>query len=112
MQANKVKVRFKDVRQGVTIYVAHPVYGIERWNVLERPHYNPCTRSFFVKVLENGKYVNRRSLADAGITRYSNGRRAFFKLKHAKEWARIWATHKGFQKQQAEHEKYIAYFRG
>jgi len=62
MQANKVKVRSKGVRQGVTLYVAHPVYGIERWNGLERPHYNPYTRSFF---------------------------------------------RKGFQKQQAEHEKYI-----
>lgn len=37
MQASKVKVRLKDIRHGVKVFVAHPVYGIDEYTLLSRP---------------------------------------------------------------------------
>lgn len=110
MKTKNVKVRAKDVKHGVTIYTAHPVYGIDSYVVLGKPYINKHTHSLFVKVLVrssigNHSYQTTKSLCDEGITSTYNDRRSFFKLKHAEEWMRKWKDDKGFQKRQKEHEE-------
>lgn len=104
MKTKNVKVRMQDIKQGVTIYVAHPVYGINKYIIKGKPFLSKYTNSLFVKASWNG-YDTKFSLADAGITSTYNDRRAFFKLKHAKTWEREWASDKGFLRRQAEHER-------
>lgn len=112
MKTKNVKVRLKDVKAGVTMYVAHPVYGIEKHFVLGLPYQN-SNIGLFVKVktshaenFEKGNYVNSRSLCDMGITSLYNDRRTFFKLKHAQEWMNKWSKQEGFIRRQAEHEEW------
>lgn len=115
MKTANVKVRVKDVRKGVTMYTAHPIYGIDKYVADGRPFMVAGVGLFVnVKVQSqfsvNGSYVTKRSLCDAGITPGNsyNGRRTFFKLKHAQAWMDKWATDKGFRKSHAEHERWCA----
>lgn len=115
MKTAKVKVRVKDVRQGVTMFTAHPVYGINKYVATGKPFMVQGIGLFVnVKVQSNfsvnGSYVTKRSLCDAGISPGNsyNGRRTFFKLKHAQAWMDKWATDKGFQASHAEHERWCS----
>lgn len=108
------RVRVKDIKAGVTIYVAHPVYGIEKRVIAGRPYMNANTNSLFVccmcRFLSNGEvYYSDHSLRDMGITEGSsyNGRRTFFKMKHAEAWADKWKHDAGFKAQHARHEENI-----
>lgn len=110
MKAKNVKVRAKDVKAGVTAYVAHPVYGIDKVIFKAKPKINKHTNSLFVEAMSGnaaGRYMfeRDRSLCDMGITAQYNGRRTFFKLKHAEAWVKKWGTDLRFQKDQAEHEE-------
>lgn len=111
MKTANVKVRVKDVKAGVTAYRSHPVYGIEKIIFMGKP-YQHMGIGLFVDVMKESRlgyapYVTKKSLCDAGITpgKGYNGRRTFFKLKHAQEWQRKWATDLGFIRQQADHEE-------
>lgn len=115
MKTANVKVRVKDVRKGVTMYTAHPIYGIDKYVADGRPFMVAGVGLFVnVKVQSqfsvNGSYVTKRSLCDAGITPGNsyNGRRTFFKLKQAQAWMDKWATDKGFRKSHAKHERWCA----
>lgn len=111
MKTKNVKVKFKDIKQGVTLYISHPVYGIERLTVVGKPYYHKTVRSFFVTVVQHydmGNYKTERSLNDMGVTSTYNDRRTFFKLKHAEEWAKTWSTDKGFQQRHAAHEEWCS----
>jgi len=115
MKTANVKVRVKDVRQGVTMYTAHPVYGINQYVAAGKPFMVQGIGLFVnVKVKSmfsvTGSYVTKRSLCDAGISPGNsyNGRRTFFKLKHAQAWVKKWATDKGFQASHAEHERWCS----
>ena len=109
MKTKNVKVRVKDIKQGVTIYIAHPVYGIEKVEVTSKPYINKHTKLLFMRfrtICETwGEYEGTHSLWDAGITSTYNDRRSFFKLKHAEEWVRKWSKDKGFIRRHAEHEE-------
>jgi hypothetical protein len=107
MKTANTKVRLKDLRAGVTVYTAHPHYGIEKRVILGRPYVSKHTGSLFVKCLEQcdwGTFEHDFSTRDAGITGLYNGRRTFFKLKHAQAWAKKWQTQPGFRKDHARHE--------
>ena len=111
MKTANVKVRVKDVRKGVTMYTAHPVYGINKYMVDGKPFMVDGLGLFVnVKVesvFNKGEFhISKRSLCDAGISPGNsyNGRRTFFKLKHAQAWVKKWVTDKDFRKSQAEHE--------
>lgn len=115
MKTSNVKVRVKDVRQGVTMYTAHPVYGIESYKVMSKPFMNSDIGLFMMvekqsSLWEGWTYKTKKSLCDAGILPGNSykGRRTFFKLKHAQAWVKKWATDKGFQESQDEHEKWCA----
>ena len=116
MKTSNVKARVKDIRQGVTLYIAHPVYGINKYVAHGRP-FMVYGLGLFVNVKvqsqlfsKRGSYVTKRSLCDAGISPGNsyNGRRTFFKLKHAQAWVKKWATDKGFQASHAEHERWCS----
>lgn len=95
MKTKNVKVRLKDIKQGVTVYVAHPVYGIEKLLVDSKPYMHPTVKSLFIRtVTEYGKSTD--SLRDMGVYGYYNGRRTFFKLKQAEEWMRKWSKSESF----------------
>lgn len=108
------RVRVKDVKAGVTIYVAHPVYGIEKHVIASRPYINKNTGSLFAKFRSRLSHHSSRtfSLADAGITEGDsyNGRRAFFKRKHAVAWMEKWGKDKGFIAQHKRHEELCSEF--
>lgn len=109
MKTANVKVREKDIKQGVTIYVAHPVYGIDKYRIKGKPYLHKVVNCMFVDVehiLENNSFNTYTSLRDCGIIKGSsyNGRRTFFKLKQAKEWMDKWVTQKQFKEQQEFHE--------
>lgn len=105
MKTKNVKVRMQDIKQGATIYVAHPVYGINKYIIKGKPFLSKYTNSLFVKAVWDGHNIEV-SLVDAGITSTYNDYRSFFKLKHAKAWEREWASNKGFIHRQAEHERF------
>lgn len=90
MKTGNCRVRVKDIKSGKTIYVAHPVYGIEKHTLIGRPYNSQFTNSLFANTTKMfcGK-PEMFSLCDAGITAGSgyNWRRSFFKLKHAEDWA-------------------------
>lgn len=111
MKTKNVKVRLKDVKAGLTMYVSHPVYGIEKFVVIGRP-FQVGSIGLFVDVkisygdnFESGNYINDRSLSDMGITSLYNDRRTFFKLKHAKEWQNKWSKQEGFIRRHEQHEQ-------
>lgn len=117
MKTKNVKVRLEDVKAGVTMYVSHPVYGIEKHVVMGKPFLSKHTNSLFVKVksfygdnFEDGNYVSERSLCDMGITSLYNDRRTFFKLKHAKEWQNKWSKQEGFIRRHEQHEQWCEDF--
>lgn len=108
MKTRNVKARVADMKAGVTIYTAHPVYGIVKRLITGRPYmekgiglFVPCFvyRSF-------GGYETTSSLCDMGVSPGNsyNGRRTFFKLKQAEAWAKKWATDTGFKIGHARHE--------
>ena len=109
MKTKNTKARLKDIKAGVTLYVVHPVYGIEKLTVMDRPYMHNSVGSYFVKVRcehslgYNWSYTTDRSLKDMGITSTYNDYRTFFKFKHAEEWQKKWADDKGFQKRHAAH---------
>jgi hypothetical protein len=95
MKTANVKVRLKDIRQGVTIYISHPIYGIEHLIVSSKPKVSKTTGALFfsaTRLFDNGLIVHDtlESIRDSGICGGNsyNGRRTFFKLKHAEEWQR------------------------
>lgn len=112
MKTKNVKVRIGDIRQGRVAYVAHPVYGIEKVAFLGRPYINKTVESPWVDTItypgQSSGYERGRSLCDMGVTDLYNGRRTFWKLKHAEAWVKKWGTDLGFQAQQAEHEEFCA----
>ena len=113
MSIKNTRVRLKDIKAGATIYVSHPVYGIDTVKVLSKPfNLNYHNSQFFrVKVIQSTHSVvlnsSTLSLRDCGITNGAsyNGRRAFKKLKQAQQWAKIHGTDAAFIKQHALHEK-------
>ena len=116
MKTKNTRVRVRDIKQGVMIHTAHPVYGISSYLVVSRP-YMVEGIGLFMKVKRKcsiyGKtYVTERSLNDAGITPGNsyNGRRTFFKLKHAEAWVKKWGTDIGFIKSHTEHERRYSVF--
>ena len=113
MKTKNVKARLQDIKQGVTLYTSHPIYGIDVCVVIGKPYMNKNTRSLFIPVvvqssLRQGTYKTERSLCDMGVTALYNDCRTFFKLKQAKEWQNKWINDKGFQQRQAEHEEWCA----
>ena len=96
MKVSKTKVRLKDLRAGITIYVASPMHGIEKYLVLSTPYkvdlgYS-ITKSYSMffrsrKYYSDWVYDSTTSARDAGIVANNyNDRKTFFKLKHAEEW--------------------------
>lgn len=113
MKTANVKARVKDIKAGVTLYTAHPVYGIDKTVVLGKPYLNSGTKSLFVKTkvfYSGGSYETENSLHDMGVTPGNsyNGRRTFFKLKHAEAWAEKWSKDLKFIQSQAEHEQWCS----
>jgi hypothetical protein len=103
MKTKNVKVRLKHIKQGITVYVSHPVYGIEKLRVESKPYMHPTVKSLFIDTLtEYGPSTN--SLHDMGVYSAYNGRRTFFKLKHAEKWMRKWSKSEQFIEQHARHE--------
>ncbi len=97
MKTKNTRVRVKDIKQGVVVYKSHPVYGIQKLEILGKPFVNPMTGSLFAKaVIAYDTWSNEDtfSLCDSGISSGSgyNFKRSFFKLKHAEEWARKMKT--------------------
>lgn len=103
------RVRVKDIKAGKVIYIAHPEYGIVKKVVTSKPYMNRNIGLFAkcVTQYDNFSVVTHFSLRDAGITEGDsyNGRRAFFKRKHAVAWAEKWAKDKSFIEQHARHEQ-------
>lgn len=111
MKTANTRVRVKDIKQGVTLYTAHPVYGIRKAVAIGKPYMINGIGLFFDCWREGSlygyeRYKDKESLCDSGITAGVgyNGRRTFFKLKHAEAWVKKWATDKGFQRDHAIHE--------
>jgi len=107
MKTKNCKVKTKDIRAGVTIYTAHPVYGIRTSVVMSRPFMNKGIGLFYkAKIMsEYGNYATNNSICDDGIKKGDsyNYRRTFFKLKHAEEWAKKMRTDKGFIRNHQRH---------
>lgn len=114
MKTKNVKVRVKDIKAGVTVYTAHPVYGIEKSVVINKPFMIKGSGLFFKvnSISKYGDYETEHSICDAGIKKGEsyNYRRTFFKLKHAEEWAKKMLTDKGFIKQQQRHDSHMKDF--
>ena len=112
MKTKNTKARLKDIKAGVTLYVSHPVYGIEKLIVIGRPYIHKSVGSHFVQVKQesrwstSGFFTDSRSLRDMGVTSTYNDRRSFFKLKHAEQWQKKWINNKAFQERQAAHERF------
>lgn len=109
MKTKNVKIKLKDVKAGVVGYVSHPVYGIEKVEFLGRPLrgrglFVDCKVTVCLGTDAEFSFVDDRSIRDMGIVDSYNGRRTFFKLKHAQAWAKKWATSEKFQADHAEHE--------
>lgn len=106
MKTSNVKVKVQDVKAGKVIYISHPVYGIEKKIITSKP-YRGGKGGLFADCYDDWMDESNFSLCDAGIgngNSYS-GRRAFFKLKQAQEWANKWKNDKGFIKSHEEHEE-------
>lgn len=109
MKTRNVKARVADMKAGVTVYTAHPVYGIDKRVITGRPYmergiglFVPC-----ISIYSGGSYKGTSSLCDMGVSPGNsyNGRRTFFKLKQAQAWMKKWATDTGFKQDQARHEQ-------
>lgn len=112
MKTKNCKVRTKDIKAGVTIYIAHPVYGIEQAVVTTRPYMVSDIGLFFNAKARSqyGDYNTEHSICDAGIKKGEsyNYRRTFFKLKQAEEWCKKIITDPRFIKQRNRHESLMA----
>lgn len=109
MKTANVKARVKDIKAGITLYTAHPVYGIDKCVVLSKPYVETSVKSLFIRTRVNsrfGSFNSTNSLVDMGVTPGNsyNGRRTFFKLKHAEAWVAKWSKDLGFIQQQTNHE--------
>ena len=113
MKTKNTRVRVKDVRQGRVVYIAHPVYGIRREVIASIPYIEKGI-GLFVKCVSKYSFAKTFSLGDAGITKGDsyNGRRTFFKLKHAEAWATKWAKDKEFIKKHQRHVARVSSFEG
>lgn len=115
MKTKNVRVRPQDLKQGVTVFKVHPIYGIEKYLITGRPYMHNDVGLFVPakQTYDDGfTFEDSFSLHDAGIidlrARHNpcdsyNGRRTFFKLKHAQEWMEKWSTQRQFKIQHAEH---------
>lgn len=98
MKTKNVKIKPKDIKAGVTAYIAHPFLGIDKVVFTSRPYVGkhsefPRANVLRVSELFVGKvYKSEVFLGDAGIITSYNDRRTFFKLKHAEEWVRKWSA--------------------
>ena len=117
MQTSKVKVRLKDIRAGVTVYTAHPVYGVDKAFITSRPFmkYLSCGAplALFVKTrvpssIYPGEFIEmEQSLSDMGVYfTYMTDRRTFFKLKHAEQWVKQQGSCPKFKERQENHDKW------
>jgi hypothetical protein len=89
MKTKNVRVRLQDIKHGQTVYISHPVFGIDKVTIVGKPFVSKYTKSLFVNMLHSNGIIEDRSLLDAGVIGDSyNGRRTFFKLKQAQEWQR------------------------
>ena len=110
MKTKNVKVKPEDVKQGRIIYVSHPVYGIQKKEITSKPYMISGIGMFVDCIVHfggNESYKNKFSLNDSGISKGNsrNGKRSFFKLKQAEEWAKKWSKDKSFILHQARHER-------
>lgn len=106
MKVKNTRLRFKDIKAGVTAYTSSNEFGVEYPLIFtSRPYkvfWNTSMRlgkafGWFANVRifytgsdgETYSFNATESLQDLGITKGSsyNGRRTFRKLKHAEEWA-------------------------
>ena len=114
---SKIKVRTKDLKSGVTVYVSHPVYGIEKMLILSKP-YNfgqgflgkpipivKCYHMIAGKYIKTTGYLNDMGICEGNTT---NGRRTFFKLKHAVAYQESMMLCPKFLKDQEDHERRCA----
>ena len=105
MKTKNVRVRVKDIKQGVQIFRSHPFFGVEEIQVKSRPYNSSLVGSLFAK--SASKYGDDTfSLSDAGIMNGEsyNDRRTFFKRKQAEEWAKKMKTDKAVI---ARHEAHL-----
>jgi hypothetical protein len=89
MKTKNVRVRAKDIKQGVRIFISHPFFGVEELLVAGRPYVSKYSGFIFVKAVTEYSQGHEFSLDDAGISAGEsyNDRRSFFKRKHAEDWA-------------------------
>lgn len=110
MKTRNVKARVADMKAGVTVYTAHPVYGIDKRVITGRPYMEKGIGMFVpcVVYFTDGSYETTSSLCDMGVSPGNsyNGRRTFFKLKQAQAWMKKWATDTGFKQSHDTHEKW------
>lgn len=95
MKTKNVRVRVKDIKQGVRVFVSHPFFGIQTVQINSKPFLGKYSPSLWAKSLsECGE--QDFSLVDAGVTsgESCNDRRTFFKRKQAEEWAKKMCTDK------------------
>lgn len=110
MKTKNVKVRKEDIKAGRMVYVSHPVYGIEACLILSRPYQvSDIGMAFNYRNVDHG-YETHRFLNDSGISNGDsyNNKRTFFKIKHAKEWARKMAKSHIFIARQERHERFVS----
>ena len=114
MKTSKVKVRFKDLKQGVTVYTACPWYsGVEKKVISSRPIKAKNTTGYYfvryIKVCEvTGNLVEQLFfLGDYGIPdAHNNYKRPFFKRKHAEAWcAQVKEDPAAIRRQEAHKER-------
>ena len=102
-------LKITDIVPGLTMYTAHPFFGININIVKSLPYVEKTVNSLFVKskrVFEKDSYDNVTSLNDAGVYDISyNMRRSFFTLKEAEEYNAYMLTLESTHKHQEDHLK-------
>lgn len=96
MKTKNVKVRAKDLKQGVTVYTACPWYGGTKRIVITGKPKKHADSGFYSVSYEAESYIypgeltqSYFCLGDYGMPdSYGNDKRVFFKRKHAEEYIR------------------------
>lgn len=96
-----------DLKVGQSIYVSHPVYGIDSLTVDSLPYKNKYTGGLFFDVTEHlmgGEVKIKRSVNDSGLNKDSyNYRRTFTNYQDAVKYAASMIKDDGFKNSHARH---------
>lgn len=100
-------IQAEDLKVGQTIFIAHPVYGVDEVVVKSLP-YESVHSGITLFNYRKGEDIGYKSVKDSGLNKDSyNYRRTFLNKEEADSYCEVIKKDKGFIENQLRHEVWV-----